>query len=260
MNQKLKKKFSKRKVSIQIKEDKKKTKSKKLYFGKEAHNAIIRYQTTDSREEKHKIYENEIKNSFSRLSENLIFIHGFARDPGDFNILKSDCVSFLYETLEKFDPARGSKAFSYFNVCAKHFLIIQTNKKNKNSSRSVRLDNFSELSARDRTQIENYDYLPSPESLLIFQEDKQRLKDVLSTISKKIKNENEKLCVHAVSKLFDSIDDLEFLNKRAVFVYLREISGLNPKQLSVAMSGIRKQFREIIRNNEEYQGIFKIKF
>ena len=258
MTQNFKKKVSKRKVTVKIKE--KNSKSKKLYFGKEAHEAIIRYQSTDCRDKKHKIYEKEIRNSFTRLAENLIYIHGFARDPSDFSILKSDCVSFLYETLEKFDPARGSKAFSYFNVCAKHFLIIQTNKKNKNSRRSVRLDNFSELSARDKAQIEKYDYLPSPESILIFKEDKQRLFDILNTISKRIKNENEKLCVHAVVKLFDSIEDLEFLNKRAVFVYLREISGLNPKQLSVAMSGIRKHFREIIRNNEEYQGIFKIKF
>ena len=46
----------------------------------------------------------------------------FAKDPVMFQTLKLDCVTFLYETLEKFDPARGSKAFSYFNVCAKNFL------------------------------------------------------------------------------------------------------------------------------------------
>ena len=123
----------------------KKGKKNSLYFGKEAHNAIIRYQQTNVREERHKIYENEIKHSFHKLAENLIFIHGFARDPGSFQILKNDCVSFLYETLEKFDPERGSKAFSYFNVCAKHFLIIQTNKRNKLRNRNVSLDNFNEL-------------------------------------------------------------------------------------------------------------------
>ena len=59
-------------------------------------------------------------------------------------------------------------------------------------------------------------------------------------------------------KLFKDIDSLELLNKRAIFVYLREISGLNPKQLSVAMSNVRKHFREIVKNNDEYKSMFRM--
>jgi hypothetical protein len=233
-------------------------KKKKLYFGKEAHDAIISYQSTECRKEREKIYEKQIRQSFHKLVENLIFIHGFARDPSTFQTLKFDCVTFLYETLEKFDPARGSKAFSYFNVCAKNFLIIQSNKKNKNDRRSISFDDYANLSATDKRSIEIYSYVPSPESTLIQKEDKERMFEVLNIIAGKIKNENEKLCVHAVTKLFKDIDSLELLNKRAVFVYLREISGLNPKQLSVAMSSVRKHFREIVKNNDEYKSMFRM--
>ena len=52
------------------------------------------------------------------------------------------------------------------------------------------------------------------------------------------------------SSLFDNIEELEFLNKRAIFVYLREISGLNPKQLSVALSSIRKHYRELVKSDD----------
>ena len=93
---------------------------------------------------------------------------------------------------------------------------------------------------------------------MIQKEDRDRMFEVLRIIESKIKNDNEKLCVHAVTKLFKDIDSLELLNKRAIFVYLREISGLNPKQLSVAMSSVRKHFREIVKNNDEYQSMFKI--
>tara|TARA_A100001515_G_scaffold78002_1_gene61908 strand:+ start:141 stop:896 length:756 start_codon:yes stop_codon:yes gene_type:complete len=241
-----------------VKRGRKKTATKKLYFGKEAHDAIIEYQSTECRDLKHKIYETRIRQSFHKLVENLIFIHSFARDPVTFQTLKFDCVTFLYETLEKFDPERGSKAFSYFNVCAKNFLIIQTNKKNKNDRRNVSFDDYSSLSSSDRRSIETHSYVPSPESIIIQKEDKQRMFEVLGIIEGRIKNENEKLCVKAVIKLFQNVDDLEFLNKRAIFVYLREISGLNPKQLSVAMSSVRKHFREIIKNNDEYTAMFKI--
>jgi uncharacterized protein (DUF1499 family) len=238
---------------------KRKTKSKKkLYFGKEAHEAIVDYQASECRKQKHEIYEAKIRPSFHKLVENLIYIHGFAKDPVMFQTLRLDCVTFLYETLEKFDPKRGSKAFSYFNVCAKNFLIIQSNKNNKNARRRVSLDDYISLNSNDKKTIENYNYIPSPESLLIQKEDKERMFKVLTIINGKISNENEKLCVNAVTKLFKDIDDLEFLNKRAIFVYLREISGLNPKQLSVAMSNVRKHFREIVKNNDEYRAMFRV--
>ena len=235
-----------------------KSKTKKLYFGKEAHTAIVEYRSSDCRKEKEKIYEKKIRQSFHKLVENLIFIHGFARDPVTFQTLKFDCVTFLYETLNKFDPERGSKAFSYFNVCAKNFLIIQSNKANKNKRRNISFDDYTSLSASDKRSIEVFSYVPSPESTMIQKEDRDRMFEVLGIIESKIKNDNEKLCVHAVTKLFKDIDSLELLNKRAIFVYLREISGLNPKQLSVAMSSVRKHFREIVKNNDEYQSMFKI--
>lgn len=249
-------------MATRLKKKTVKTKSastpKKLYFGKEAHEAIVEYQSAKCKNERHKIYEEKIRHSFNKLVENLIFIHGFARDPLNFQTLKLDCVTFLYETLEKFDPERGSKAFSYFNVCAKNFLIIQTNKRNKRDRRSVSFDDYSNLSMADRHSIDIYSYVPSPEATLIQEEDKIRMFEVLKIIEGRIKNENEKLCVQAVSKLFKNIEDLELLNKRAIFVYLREISGLNPKQLSVAMSSVRKHFREVVKSNDEYKSMFRM--
>ena len=54
----------------------------------------------------------------------------------------------------------------------------------------------------------------------------------------------------AIITLFQKIDDLDLLNKRAVFVYMRNLSNLNPKQLSVAMSTIRKHYRDLIKDGE----------
>ena len=238
---------------------KKKTKktSKKLYFGQDAHDAIVDFQNSDCKKEKDKIYEEKIRKSFSKLVENLIFIHGFASDAENFQILKSDCVTFLYETLEKFDSSKGSKAFSYFNVCAKNFLIIQANKKNKNKKRNVSLQDFESMSQKDKATIENYCVSNSPVNQIIFEEDKERMFEVLEIIQNKAKNQNEKKCAIAINTLFKNIDNLEYLNKRAIFVYLREISGLTPKQLSVSMSNIRKYYKDITKNNFEYQFLFK---
>ena len=233
----------------------KKKKKKSLYFGKEAHFAIVEYKKTEKNEERCEIYVNRIKPSFEKLVENLIFIHGFSRDKEHFHILKSDCVSFLYEILEKFDPSRGSKAFSYFNVCAKNFLIIQNKKDTKRKIRNISLDDEN-LSPTEKNKIESFQVVPSQETVMIAEQDKLVLKEMLQELKNRLSNPNEVSCINAIISLFNQIEDLDFLNKRAVFVYLRELSGLNPKQLSVSMSNIRKHYRDLKKSNSSFDLFF----
>ena len=239
------------KLKKKVRQKKTIRKKKKPYFGKDAHKAIVEYQLSSCRSEKNKIYTEKIKQSFDKLTENLIFIHGFSSSEENFKILKSDCVAFLYEILNKFDPSKGSKAFSYFNVCAKNFLIIQSKKKSKAKSRMISIDDEC-LSILEKKTIENFQIIPSQEDQMIFNEDKKILKEVFSIIEKRISNQNEIACIRAINTLFEKIEELDFLNKRAIFVYLREISGLNAKQLSVAMSNIRKNYKEIIKSNDNF--------
>jgi hypothetical protein len=235
---------------------KKKKSSRKLYFGPTTDKAIFDYQNCDCDTEKQKLYTNIIQPSFSKLSENLIFIHGFAKNHHSYEALKGDCVSFLFETLQKFDASRGSKAFSYFNVVAKNWLIIQSKKRVKNITRNVSLSNFKDFKLKDKEVIEMYNYVPSQDNILISEENKIILKDIIKKIKKRTSNPNDVSCINAVEYLFDKIDDLDFLNKRAVFVYMREISGLTPKQLSVSMSNIRKHYRDIKSTDIEYFSLF----
>ena len=225
-------------------------KSKKPYFGKHVHESVVDFQQTTCQEERHEIYENHIKNAFEKLSENLIYIYGFSRDSEHFKILKSDCVSFLYETLEKFDAEKGSKAFSYFNVCAKNHLLARAKKTQKSKIRNISLEDINNMSSLEKSMVESHSIIPSPDDMFIRTEDKEILKSMLQKIRVKVTNENEKVCIAAIITLFDNIEDLEFLNKRAIFVYLREISGLNPKQLSVALSSIRKHYRELVKSDD----------
>lgn len=241
-----------------LKKPKKKRKSKRLYFGPETHEAIIEYQSTDCRKRRDEIYVNVIKNSFEKLAENLIYIHQFSTDSEHFKILKSDTVSFLFEILEKFDKEKGSKAFSYFNVCAKNFLIISSKKRIKNKMRHVRIDDQG-LSLREKFEIERHQVVCSPEEKLMAQETLGMQKELMIKVREKLTNKNEILCMDAALTLYDKVNELDFLNKRALFVYLRELSGLNPKQLSVAMSNIRKHYKEIIKTSRDLD-VFKKHF
>jgi len=227
-----------------------KKKSKNNYFNQGTHDAIRCYQQTDIQGEKHKIYVESILPAFDKLAENLIFIHKFAKTPDSFERMKNDCVTFLYETLHKFDPDRGTKAFSYFNVVAKNWLIIQSKKRTKQMKRVLSIEAIEEATGAEISFHESFRVEPSQEKSILRAESKKDLEELLTQIKHSLKTEKEIACIDAIISLFERVDDLELLNKRAVFVYLRDISNLSPKQLSVTMSKIRKQYREISDKND----------
>ncbi len=225
-----------------------KGKSKNLYFNAETQEAIVQYQNTEELETKHSLYVTKILPAFDKLVENLIFIHGFTKSfgMGSYDALKNDCVSFLYESMHKWDPSRGTKAFSYFNVVAKNWLIIKTKQRQKLNRRHVSMDDQTSLRTIDIEMIENYRAIPAQDYEMIQRENSEAIIRLLHEIKTRLSSDNELSCINAIITIFESVDQLDFLNKRALFVYMRNLSSLNPKQLSIAMSSIRKHYKALV--------------
>ena len=222
----------------------------KLYFSAETQTAIEEFQATDDNSERDVIYTKKILPAFDTLAENLILIYGFAKGRHSFGTLKNDCVTFLYETLHKFDASRGTKAFSYFNVVAKNWLILSTRKRKRVYDNSYSIHELASFNADDRHAIANYQTAPSPDDIMIEGERREEIKKVLKILRTQVVNNNDVACVEAILVVFDKIDELDLLNKRAIYVYIREISGLNSKQLSTSMSTVRRLYRQV--KNEDF--------
>jgi hypothetical protein len=239
------------KIKRKIRRRKKGTKSRP-YFTKETQTSIEKYQNTDIIEEKQTIYEKEIRTAFEKLVENLIHVYNFNAAYDTFDTLKSDCVSFLYESLHKWSPERGTKAFSYFNVCGKNWLIIKTRQQKKRVSRHISTSNMNDFSPIQKQSYASYDLVPGPDEIMIEQEKRGEIFKLLTALESQTHNPTEKLCLSAVRKVFEAVDTLDFLNKRAVLIYVREFSGLDPKRLSVAMSALRKQYKKLTKDKERF--------
>ena len=80
----------------------------------------------------------------------------------------------------------------------------------------------------------------------------EKLFELMSFIEDHLKDDKDIRCCMAIKKLYSSIDDIEFFNKRAIFVYLREISGLNSTELSMSLSSIRKIYRKNVGENKKF--------
>lgn len=222
----------------------------KLYFHAGTHDAIVKFQSEKDNSSREVIYVQEILPAFDKLVENLIFIQGFNISHGNFDDLKTDCVTFLFETLKKFDASRGTKAFSYFNVVAKNWLIVKSRQRAKSAKRMCSIDDKDAISEINLLDLDNYSVSQNQDAKLIKEDASVSLFMLLEDIRCDMTCENEIKCIEAIRKIFNDIDDVEILNKRAIFVYVRDITGLSPKQLSIAMSSIRKKYKELMHTGE----------
>lgn len=241
---------------------------KRYYFTADTQRAIELYQSSDDADERERLYVEEILPAFDKLVENLICIYKFSGLYDSHDDLKNDCITFLYETLHKFDPTRGTKAFSYFNVVAKHWLIVRSKKRQQNMRRMISLDatdvygrsGYAKAAGKNDSKDRSIDVLqekftaPGHDEELLMLERLDQLTKLLNEIRTKLTNENEIKCIDAIMTIFEKRDKLPMLNKRAVFTYIREISELTPKQLTMAISVIKRHYNAL--KTDDDIGIF----
>lgn len=216
----------------------------KMYFNGGTQEAIVKYQNETSKKERDKLYVEEILPAFKKLVENLINIHKFTGMHDTYEELKNDCINFLFETIHKFDASRGTNAFSYFNVVAKNWLIIRTKQKAQRTKKSVSLDDPSSLTTHESLLIEEHNILPAQDVPFDASNSLETTINLLYEIRCKVKTENELTCINAIITIFENMDDIDLLNKSAILLYMRELSGLSPKQLTIAMQSIKRRYKK----------------
>ena len=105
---------------------KKRRKKSKMYFGTPVQEAIIRYNDSSNPAVKNRIYQEHIHAAFCKLAENLIHTFKFYYFDYPFEDVKAEVVSFMVMQLPKYQPDKG-RAFSYFSIVGKNYLILNNN-------------------------------------------------------------------------------------------------------------------------------------
>lgn len=213
------------------------------YFTEQTQEAVVLFKTAETPEEQKKIYTEKIFPAFKMLVENLIKVYGFQIQYESKEDLCLECIEFLYGVITKFDISKG-KAFSYFNVVAKNWLTIKSKQNVKIVQSFMSLDNKEQFSAREMELIENYHFIQAPDEIITEEEITLENKKLIENIHNKLKSKNEEVCLDAIKILFQNVNELEIINKRAAMVYIRNITNMTPKQLSIVLSALKKYYKE----------------
>ena len=211
-------------------------------FTQEHEDAIVEYCSTEDQKRRNILYRDKIQPVFSQMVDKIVFTYRFTTLP-DIDDLRDECKVYLTTILGKFDPAKGSKAFSYFSVVTKNWFIHKVKKHKKKLEREVSLE-IAELDP----DIHFVDKQESYQSKKMRQEMLENLRAEMASWQVDFEKEKEKKVYDAVMMLFDSADEIEIFNKKAIYLYLRELTGMNTKQIVSQLNKMRKRYRDFKRD------------
>jgi hypothetical protein len=216
---------------------KRKKSTKNHYFTKVHEEAIVKYAATDDRQLRTHLYIEYIQPAFDQMVDKIIYTYRFTTLP-NIDYLKEDCKIWLTTILNKYDPNKGSKAFSYFSVVTKNWFIHKVKRNQKRNQTEVFMEDVLNQLEEDLISTEEtYEGKRADIEfwLSLYQE--------IGTWDSFMLKENEKKVLMAVRILLDSADTIEIFNKKAIYLYLREITGLNTKQVVNNLNKLRKRYR-----------------
>jgi len=218
---------------------KKKLKKKKSnqYFTQVHEDAILEYISCNSNKKKNELYCNIIRPVFVEMINKIVFTYKFSTLPNVAS-LKEECEIHLITILSNFDASKGSKAFSYFSVVTKNWFIARVKKNSVQMKREAKYDEISKKVEVEYLSI--YNRYIEDRNKREFME--HFLKEVYNWESKLNLKENEKKILEAIKILFKESDDIEIFNKKAIYLYIREMTNLNTKQILNNLKRFRGEY------------------
>ena len=217
----------------------KKKKKKTSYFTKEHENAIVEYSNTDDQKVRTELYINLIQPVLSEMVDKITYTYKFTSLP-NIDPLKDECKIWLTTILDKYDPSKGSKAFSYFSVVTKHWFIHKVKKNSAKTKKEVSYETMIEKGSRDLKQASTDE--DTYESKRLEAEFWFHLLETMNAWDTGNLKPNEKKVLDACRTLFDNVDNIEIFNKKAIYLYLRELTGMNTKQVVSNLNRLRDKY------------------
>tara|TARA_Y100000593_G_scaffold3457_1_gene6779 strand:- start:451 stop:1149 length:699 start_codon:yes stop_codon:yes gene_type:complete len=209
---------------------------KNHYFTQVHEDAIVRYSQTTCRRERTELYSKWIQPAFDEMVDKIVFTYKFTNLP-NIEYLRDECKIWLMTILDKYDQSKGSKAFSYFSVITKNWFIHKVKKQQKRTRREVDYDNIAKKHEEE--------FLSTNESYITEREEREFWESFYQELSSwdvSTMKDNDLKVYQAINILFESREDIEIFNKKAIYLYLREITGLNTKQIVNSLKKFRKKY------------------
>jgi hypothetical protein len=228
----------------------KKKSGEKMYFTTDTEKSIIQYNKEQSMDIRNKIYEEQIKRCFDKLVENVFNTFKFTYFDNSPIEIQKETIAHLVANMHKFEEGKG-KAFSYFSIVAKNYLIFHNNNNYKRFNQHVDIsDTPSDTTVCLQTTDAYHDDLETSEFMKLMVDYWEK------NIGKIFTKQRDLNIANAVIELFRNSDRIDSFNKKALYLYIREISSCKTQQITKVINKM-KQYQNTITKSYSDRGTLK---
>ena len=251
-------------------EKNKKERTGRVYFSRETEANIVLYNSLDpikDADERSDIYQNYIHYPFYKLTQNIIHTFKFYyTEVENLEHLQHELMVFLLSKIHLFNPENGAKAYSYFGTIVKRWLIVYNTKNYGKKIKNIQitdLANYSNLDSAEPGFIsspkmdDNLDKVTQGE----FEGDElsnqgYKYEDKLSIfIDEYVKECTERIFIifpkgndakiaDAILELFRKRDAIDVFNKKALYIYIREMIDVKTPKITKIANVLYGIFKE----------------
>ena len=212
--------------------------TKKQYFTYITDEAIHAYNEETSYKKRNKVFSEFINYQFNKLVENIYHTFRFSYFDVPYEDIKAEVVAFLTEKIGKFKKGKG-KAFSYFSIVAKNYLIIQ------NNANYAKMKQRSDLSAIDEKR--------NLSGEMALSEHQESLRDFTNlwcdwydtNLNKVFTNRRDIIVADTIVELFRMRENIENFNKKALYILIRERTGLKTQNITKVINIMKRDYAKM---------------
>ena len=215
-------------------------KRKNYYFTDVTEKAIIRYNNEERPVMRNRIYNDHIKDASDKLCENIIHTFKFYYFDVSSEEVKNEVVSFLVMNMHKYTAGKG-KAFSYFSIVAKNYLILHNN------------NNYKKMKTHDKIDVMDWDR--SIQTEISQQNTNQEYNEFVNqmleywdnNISVIFRRQKDIRVADAVLHIFRIKGNIENFNKKALYILIREMTQSNTQHITRVINVMKKYQKGIYK-------------
>jgi len=213
------------------------------YFTLDTQQAILDYRLETSQAKRNQIFNEKIYYAFYKLAENIIHTFKFYYTEVDnIDELKHEVIAFLLEKLHLYDQSKG-KAYSYFGTIAKRYLIVYNNnnyKRLKGKAHVEEVDNDKTIT--NELVLTQPQYLEGSNFIDLF------IKEIDDNLLELFPKAQEARVGDAILELFKRRENIDIFNKKALFIYIKEITDAPTPVITKVIKILKEIYKEMLND------------
>lgn len=217
------------------------------YFDVREENAVKMFLSASTYEEKNEIYNEYLRAPLDKMIESIIRRYKLYRKGMEFKEIHVDTHSFLITKVDKFKPAKGKKAYSYFGTICKNYLMGQIIKDQKEQNRKI---SYEDITTKLESRPDMIYYLEYEKVL-----PEQIINEFITELDKFMGdnelNNNEIKLGYALMELFENYEEIFIgtdnnkFNKNIILLSLREMTNMTTKEIRTSMKKFKNLYFDL---------------